>query len=669
MEFLRFKQKMQENFKSLIENQSVLYVTDVDKQLIYDTYLAAFPESERQEHTCNSCKQFLRPYGNVVVIVNNELKTIWDFDCDEPYHTVAQSLHNLVVSAPIRDVFVTKISKLGTDYNHEALADGTIQKWQHFHLQVPSVFVTSDSHSEESVMARYRDARNVFKRSLDEITLDSIETTLELIKQKSLYRGEEFKGIVTEFLKYKKEYTMLPENKKDNYCWAFSIKAGNALSKIKNSAIGTLLIDISEGKELDLAVRAFERIMAPANYKRPNAIITQGMIDKAQKRIVELGLENSLGRRHANIDDITVNNVLFANRLSKKAMNVFDELSKSVGVNTKKFSKIEEMSINDFIDNVLPTATSLELLMENRHSQNLMSVIAPKMPSPTMFKWDNNFSWSYNGEVADSMKERVKAAGGNVEGVLRFSICWNEEGNNNIDFDAHCIEPNGNEISFRHCRKPSMSLGTGQLDVDIVNPNSEVAVENITWSNINKMLEGKYKFFVNNFSSYESKGGFTAEVEYGGEIYKFEYNNNLRGKQDIVVAEIEFSKADGIKIIKSLDSTTTIRNIWGVNTNQFQTVSMLMHSPNHWDGHGIGNRHYFFILEGCLNPETPRGFYNEFLKEELMQDKQVFEALGSKLRVEASPNQLSGLGFSTTVRNSIVCKVEGTFSRTVKINF
>ena len=95
-----------------------------------------------------------------------------------------------------------------------------------------------------------------------------------------------------------------------------------------------------------------------------------------------------------------------------------------------------------------------------------------------------------------------------------------------------------------------------------------------------------------------------------------------------------------------------------------------MFSPNFWDGQkGIGNKHYFFMLEGCTNTDTPRGFFNEFLNQDLMEHKRVFEVLGNKMSVKESDNQLSGLGFSSTKRDSIIVKVEGSFNRTLKVNF
>jgi hypothetical protein len=411
--------------------------------------------------------------------------------------------------------------------------------------------------------------------------------------------------------------------------------------------------------------------MAPTNYKRPKAIFTKKMIEAAEKKIEELGFSNSLERKAALLEDITVNNVLFVNRDAKKKMNisVFDELKKEVPENIKKFNKVEEVNIEDFIKNILPTSTNIELMVESKHKSNLINLIAPKnIDSPSMLKWNNNFSWEYNGGVTDSIKQNVQKAGGNIEGILRFSIQWNDGDNNQNDFDAHCIEPNNNLISFPV--KGQVQCSSGMLDVDIVHPGNKIAVENITWTDINKMQEGQYIFLVHNFAHNGGTTGFTAEIEYNGQIYSFDYPNELKQNEKVVVAKIEFSKKTGIKFITSLDSSISSKEIWGLQTNKFSKVSVCMFSPNYWDDQkGIGNKHYFFFMENCKSEVIPRGFYNEFLKDNLMEHKKVFEALGAKMRVEPLHEQLSGLGFSSTQRNSIIAKVEGSFSRILKIIF
>jgi len=124
-----------------------------------------------------------------------------------------------------------------------------------------------------------------------------------------------------------------------------------------------------------------------------------------------------------------------------------------------------------------------------------------------------------------------------------------------------------------------------------------------------------------------------------------------------------------VEIIKSLPSSQSVREVWGIPTQTFHNVNILMLSPNYWDDKTVGNKHFFFMIDGCLNEGKARGFFNEFIKSEFDTNRKVFEIVGSKMKTEESNNQLSGIGFSSTQRNSVLCRVKGSFSRTIKINF
>lgn len=568
--------------------------------------------------------------------------------------------------------------KIGTEYNYEQYEDGTMKKWEHFQIILDDKFVDKTARSIGDIKGGFRDTKNVFKRSLDEISLDALDTVLELINSNTLYKGEEWKTILMEFKRYKKEYEKLNSDEdRDLYAWENSVKVGIAIGRIRNHSIGTLLVNVSNDMDLDTAVKKYEQIVAPSNYKRPKAIFTKKMLEDAKKTISELGYMDSLNRRFATLDDITVNNILFSNKDVAKRISdssdIFGELEKQAVVNPRKFSRVEEISANDFIKNVLPSAKEVEVLIENKHANNFVSLIAPcNKDSKSMFKWNNGLSWAYSGNITDSdMKQNVKAAGGNVDGVLRFSIQWNEDGRDNCDLDAHCIEPNRNEIYFGNCRKSTSSSMTGQLDVDIIHPNGKVAVENITWSDKSKMQPGVYKFFVNQYSG-SARNGFRAEIEFNGEIYSFDYSNSMRTGQDVYVADVILDTNGEFTIKEKISGNSKIssKTVWGISTNEFTPVSVVCYSPNYFDEQdGIGHRHLFFMLNGCKNDEEPNGYYNEFLKSELEKHKRVFEALGSKCHVEDSDDQLSGIGFSMTKRAELVIKVKGATERILKIKF
>jgi hypothetical protein len=664
--FKHIKKQTLDQFDFMVATGGMLFITDVNKDAMWDAYLAGFTEEERQGHNCNCCRQFIKRYGGLVVISEGRLTTIWDYVPDDrEYENSVNAMGALVRASKIRDRFLNDTHKLGTDQNTDI---DTKTTWEHFYVVAPKS-IKVNKNDKETMMSDFRQLKQVFKRSLDELSVDASMIVLDLIAQGSLYKGDEFEKVVRFFLACQKEYADIPLEQRDNYAWRMTSTVSNiAMLRIRNTAIGTLLVDLSENKSLDHAVSAYEKVVAPTNYKRPTALITSTMIQMAEDTIAVLGIKDSLGRRFAEPEDVSVNNLLFVNRDAKKASGVFEQMKEEVNLSPKSFAKVEEVTIDDFLTKILPTATAVDVLVENSHLANLVSLIAPKEPTaPSLLKWNNGFSWSYVNALTDSViKERVKAAGGNVNGVIRISLSWF----NFDDLDLHVIEPDGNEIFFQNCRKPAIAKTTGQLDVDMNarEGTTRQAVENITWTDANKMLEGTYKVYVNQFSCRERQDiGCVVEIEHDGNVFTFEDPNKMQGKT--LICEFHFSKSAGISFTGNI-KTGAVKSTekWGVNTNRFQKVSMIMNSPNHWEEQ-IGHKHVIFAIEGAKNDETPRGFFNEFLKEELNKNRKVFEVLGSKLVVEPSDRQVTGIGFSTTQRNSLICRVDGTFKRTVKVNF
>jgi hypothetical protein len=301
-------------------------------------------------------------------------------------------------------------------------------------------------------------------------------------------------------------------------------------------------------------------------------------------------------------------------------------------------------------------------MVESRHVNNLVSLIAAADPAAaSLFKWANKFSWTYRGDVTDSIRERVKKAGGNVSGDLCCRLGWF----NTDDLDFHMMEPNRYEIYFGGKLSP---YSGGQLDVDMnVSHLVRDAVENIFYGSTARMTEGIYRLFVHQFTKRETVDtGFEAEIDFKGTVYRFAYDKPLRQGENVAVAEFRYTKATGFELISSLPHTAASKKVWNIDTETFHKVSVVALSPNHWDGQGVGNRHWFFMLDQCCNDGSARGFYNEFLKSDLDPHRKVLELVGARMRTEESAEQLSGLGFSSTQRNHLIARVGG---RVVKIVF
>jgi hypothetical protein len=673
--FPGFAKTVAASFQALAKGQSV-FVVGVDGDALYEAYLAAFPAGTnplfktRAEHDCSCCKHFVRRAGSVVTIGDDgTLRTIWDQAAEEaagPYRAVAARLQDIVRAASVCDLYrvgekeLSFGSALSRSFDKET---GQALTWQHLYTgEIPKSLRVA---SPDQVRGDYRTTVQVFERGLVELTADAVETVLSLVDANGLYRGEEHRPAIVQFQKAQRAFLAKSDGRERGiFAWA---NAGNPAARFRNTVIGTLVQDLSEGQDVERAVQAFETKVAPQNYKRTTAIITPGMVKKAMETIEALGLESALERRFAVIGDISVNDVKWVDGTVKPLMKggIGDVLMQHVAATSRSAEddekRAEEIGLDDFVARVLPETTSLELLFKSEHVGNLMSLTAPCHPEPKqLFRWGNDFAWSYGGNVADSIKERVKKAGGRVEGVvLRVSLSWF----NYDDLDLHIHEPPGRGVrgAYDHIFYVHKSGWTGgQLDVDMNAGHGQTreAVENVVWTK--NPPDGPYKVVVNNFDHREtSDPGFVIEVENGGKLSHYSYNKGVRGQQNIDVVTL-YVKSGLVERVEVGDPGITAANIsqekWGLTTERYVKISAVTLSPNFWGGSAVGNKHTFFVIEGARNNEATRGFYNEFLHPRLEPHRKVFEVIGDKTKCQPTDGQLSGLGFSSTKRESFIVR-------------
>ncbi len=652
-----------------------LFTTNVDKDVLYAAYLAAFPEGTNPvfrvntEHDCSCCRNFIKNIGGVVSIVNGELVTVWDsLDVQEPYATVAGILGAIVRGSSVTGIFRTKERIYGAETTKELHDDG-VHTWHHFHGKIAAQHHADDAGTK---IGDYNGAVQVFTRGLVELSAEAFTTVIDLIQSNSLYRGAEHLPALQGFQKLEREFSALaPVDARaaQNYIWA---NAFNPAARFRNTAIGSLIVDLSDGMDLEAAVRSFEQKVAPQNYKRPTALITPAMVKLAMATIDGLGLQPALERRFAKLSDISVNNVLWVDgRVAPQMKDGIEGVLLAAAAPAPTnidTDKAEPITMADFVANVLPRATGMDLLIRNTQQSNFVSLTAPvHADAPPLFKWDNGFAWSYDGNITDSIKERVKRAGGQTNAVMRSSLAWF----NYDDLDIHAIEPNDFEIFFMN-RGQNSPGNAGMLDVDMNAGSGKTreAVENIVWQS---PQDGVYKIQVNNYNKRESSDvGFTLEIENNGQVHQYSCATSPGYGKTVTALELTVKNRliTEIKTGSGITGGAFSQTKWGVPTEQLVKVNTLLRSPNHWDGNQTGNLHWFFVLDGCKNDLPARGIYNEFLAAGLEQHRKVFEVLGDKTKCAPMDDQLSGVGFSSTKGDSVLVRVTGAALRkTYNITF
>lgn len=645
--FDSFAELVRRRFNSLASAvQPKLFVMDLDRDKLWETYLASFPEGTnpvfraRTEHDCGCCRHFIKNIGPVVAIENGQIQTIWEgYAAPAHYQPVATAMRDFVKKHEIDNVFLYQEDSCGSSETREWTKgeQPRLIVWKHFAVQIPKFCHFSHNTTRGQLLGENRTTFDMLKRSVVDFKPEAIQTVLDLIKENNLYRGAEFQKSLEAF----QQLILSLQGKSDATIW---MHINSPVARLRNSVIGTLVDDLSSGVDVSRAVASYEAKVAPTNYKRPTAVVTKKMAEDAMKTIQELDLEPALARRHARLSDVSINSVLWVDgSVQGKLKGGLESLLMS-SVATPAFSadKAKPISIDEFLQ--LKHQNGIKLYFGNDSVSHLVSLTAPVHPEvKSLFRWSNDFAWTYNGNVADSIKEKVKRAGGQVENVaLRCSLAWN----NFDDLDLHCECPWGH-VYFNN------KLGILDVDMNAGGPSSREPVENMRWSGLR---DGMYAFSVHNFNRRETVDfGFMVELEFDGAVHTFSHPKPLNNHDKVAVCTVVVKNGKVSQVTHSEHVTKggLSSEHWGLKTQSLIDVDAIVLSPNYWDDNAVGNKHWFFILRDCKNPEPCRGIYNEFLHPRLEKHRRVFELVGSKTNCPVTDEQMSGVGYSSTLNSKV----------------
>lgn len=646
-----FAEKLKDNIKTPLFRTSV--------SGLFDTFLQYLPDTDRQEYTCRACQHFVDRFGGLVFIKEDGTteSAVWNVDnIPGMFQEPIVQMKTIVESAQVQDVFVSDYVDLGT-YDTNG--------FHHFSAKLPRVMInTSRVKNASQVSAEKAEDYGMLKRALEKYSMPQIDQALNLLESGSLYRGESYVAMCKWFKEAKERISAINDQPAHtNMIWKYAATAPAGFTHISGSMLGTLLDDIQAGYSFDQIKSRFETNMSAENYRRSQSAPTQRAVESAEKLIEKLGLADSLRRRYAKLDELPENEFIWKSKTEKK-----EEVKTGVftGVQTKTVDSNETKSVipqvtmtwDKFRKTILPTADKLEVKVDG--TTHLMGMVTAAIPeSENIMNWDNPFSWYYQSGIDSVIRERLEAKGAKYEGCeIRCSLIWNTR----TDLDVHCICPDGVEIGFSNKHHAN-----GALDVDAnVNGETLTPVENIRWP-LGKAQEGRYQFYVHNFTNRATHNPYKLELEVNGKIYTYD-GDIIRNKAKDIVFEFDYVHGGDPKFT-TRSKKTGAKETWGIG-NGFTEVSAIIPSPNMWGEHPYkkSGEHTFFLLKDCkdMTGGVGRGFFTEMLKSDLQEIRKTLEAYTDSTSIEGEEEASAcGVGYSKDKEWNLLVKV--TAGNTVKM--
>lgn len=384
---------------------NVLFTTDADG--LFDAYLNAFPDSGRQHFNCHACKQFMESYASLVAIGEDGTLSspFWQIDAAGVYAEPFAALRKKVLAAKITGVYYSSATVLGTPESNG---------WTHLAVQLPKAYGTrhlTTLTAHQAQAAKLEDFRTVM-HALVEFSQDDLAQAVRVLSADALYRSEHLLG-AAEWLAKMQDIRRTTKNHRtrEALLWRAIALAPAGFCHPRAGMLGTLLEDIQVRLPFETIKQRFDAKMHPLRYQRPTAAPSVGTIAQAEKLVQQMGIESSLKRRFARLDEIEA---LWRPALPAPAPDragVFAHLTPKGADTSSDFSlnlPARIMTWEKFQRAVLPDADAIEFMAPTGVAHYVFLTTAVDPEAPPILQWDhqdhrNPVAWYvYHGGIFSS---------------------------------------------------------------------------------------------------------------------------------------------------------------------------------------------------------------------------------------------------------------------------
>jgi hypothetical protein len=394
------------------------FLADVPKNALFDAYLKSFPEEERQHHNCTCCRKFLNKVGQMVYIDDQDdykLKSVlWDSDFvgDAYFKDGIEAMRQIVEKAPIKNAMFSN--------NNGVYGKKEDGGFNHFFYQSAGYNILHVTRSLNRGIIREKFA--MMKLAVESFKIETISAAVSIFKlDPRLVMYPTMLKVLTEFLILAEAVNATKNQRKiDALIWNAVVNGMAGMIHIRSTTLGEFLFNTQHDDhtapkpDTDVAIAKFIAMTNADVYMRPTTAPSDGNKEQAEKIIEELGLADSLKRRHAHFSEIQkffwkpsevevkepepVKRGVFAAIVSK------EDKEKAALAPEQTVTDVNNMTWSLFKSKYLPNVAKFELLFRSTTRYGFGSFATEEIAgSKPILRWDKKDNrnpingWSVRG--------------------------------------------------------------------------------------------------------------------------------------------------------------------------------------------------------------------------------------------------------------------------------